>query len=64
MHWILFYVLASRSFKVVITLQTAESAWAEWEKAGFAPEKGFLEDAAAVAGVSSVETQTYTFEAL
>merc|ERR1712008_185251 len=47
-------------FKVVTKLTAA--AFGEWEKAGFAPEEAFLSKLKGVAGISAVETQTYTFE--
>jgi hypothetical protein len=47
-------------FKVVTKLPAA--AFGEWEKAAFAPEKDFLAKLGGIAGVSAVETQTYTLE--
>jgi hypothetical protein len=47
-------------FKVVTKLPA--NAFADWEKAEFAPEKAFLKTLAGIVGVSSVETQTYTLE--
>jgi hypothetical protein len=47
-------------FKVVAKLSAA--AFGEWEKAGFAPEAEFLGKLKGIAGVSAVETQTYTLE--
>ena len=45
-------------FKVIVALDAADfGAWAE---AKFAPEEEFLAAVGKVAGVSSVETQTYT----
>mmetsp|Transcript_27840 Transcript_27840/g.79021 ORF Transcript_27840/g.79021 Transcript_27840/m.79021 type:complete len:290 (-) Transcript_27840:22-891(-) len=47
-------------FKVVTKL--TQKAFGEWEKDGFAPEAAFLEKLKAIAGVSTIETQTYTLE--
>jgi len=47
-------------FKVVTKLSAA--AFGEWEKAGFAPEAEFLAKLKGIAGISAVETQTYTLE--
>merc|ERR1719215_537390 len=47
-------------FKIVTKLSAA--AFGEWEKMGFAPEAAFLDAIKSIAGVSSVETQTYTIE--
>jgi hypothetical protein len=47
-------------FKVVTKLTAA--AWGDWEKAAFAPEADFLAKVKGIAGVASVETQTYTLE--
>ncbi|CAE8726065.1 unnamed protein product [Polarella glacialis] len=47
-------------FKVVTKL--AAAAFGEWEKSGFEPEAEFLAKIKAIAGVSAVETQTYTLE--
>merc|ERR1711998_456043 len=49
-------------FKVVVKLSVPE--FGDWEKGGFVPEAEFLADAAKVAGVSTIETQCYTFEEL
>eukprot|EP00620_Florenciella_sp_RCC1587_P014640 CAMPEP_0182572468 /NCGR_PEP_ID=MMETSP1324-20130603/16783_1 /TAXON_ID=236786 /ORGANISM="Florenciella sp., Strain RCC1587" /LENGTH=112 /DNA_ID=CAMNT_0024787395 /DNA_START=53 /DNA_END=391 /DNA_ORIENTATION=+ len=46
-------------FKIIVTLD-AEN-YGAWETAAFAPEAQILEALAAVDGVSSVETQTFTF---
>ena len=35
-------------------------AFGAWEAEGFAPEKQFLEELAAIPGISSIETQTFT----
>uniref|UniRef100_A0A7S2NN59 Uncharacterized protein n=2 Tax=Zooxanthella nutricula TaxID=1333877 RepID=A0A7S2NN59_9DINO len=47
-------------FKVITKLP--QKAFEAWEKAAFAPEAPFLEALKKVAGVSAVETQTYTLE--
>merc|ERR1712224_496618 len=47
-------------FKVITKLSAA--AFADWEKASFAPEAEFLAVVKAIPGVSTVETQTYTLE--
>eukprot|EP00931_Biecheleriopsis_adriatica_P026625 TRINITY_DN1617_c0_g1_i6.p2 TRINITY_DN1617_c0_g1~~TRINITY_DN1617_c0_g1_i6.p2 ORF type:complete len:336 (+),score=132.17 TRINITY_DN1617_c0_g1_i6:46-1008(+) len=47
-------------FKVVTKLTAA--AFAEWEKAGFAPEEEFLGKVKGIKGITAVETQTYTLE--
>jgi len=47
-------------FKVITKLSAA--AFADWEKASFAPEAEFLAAVKAIPGVSTVETQTYTLE--
>mmetsp|Transcript_27834 Transcript_27834/g.78993 ORF Transcript_27834/g.78993 Transcript_27834/m.78993 type:complete len:291 (-) Transcript_27834:151-1023(-) len=47
-------------FKVVTKL--TQKAFGEWEKDGFAPEAAFLEKLKAIAGVTAIETQTYTLE--
>lgn len=47
-------------FKVVTKLTAA--AFGAWEKSAFAPEASFLAKIKGVAGVSDVETQTYTLE--
>jgi len=47
-------------FKVVTKLPAG--SFADWEKAEFAPEAAFLATLKGIAGVSSVETQTYTLE--
>ena len=39
-------------------------AFGAWEGAEFAPEKEFLEEAAKIEGITTVETQTYTFMSL
>lgn len=49
-----------QDFKVVTKLPAA--AFGEWEKSSFAPEPEFLEKLKGIAGISSVETQTYTLE--
>merc|ERR1712146_524530 len=49
-------------FKVVVKLKGDD--FGAWEGAKFAPEEAFLEDAKKVAGVTDVDTQTYTFEEL
>jgi hypothetical protein len=48
-------------FKVVIALSAG--AYHLWEAADHSPEKGFLEAAASIPGVTAVETQTYTLMA-
>ena len=45
-------------FKVMTQL-TAE-AFGDWENKGFAPEADFLAKLKGIAGISAVETQTYT----
>lgn len=45
-------------FKVVIALDADK--YGAWESGGHAPEAAFLEAAKAIAGVTTVETQTYT----
>jgi hypothetical protein len=45
-----------------IVTQLSAAAFGEWEKMGFAPEAAFLDAIKTIAGVSSVETQTYTIE--
>jgi len=47
-------------FKVITKLPAG--SFADWEKAEFAPEAAFLTTLKGIAGVSSVETQTYTLE--
>jgi len=47
-------------FKVVTKLSA--KAFGEWEKAEFAPEKDFLAAVGKIAGITAVETQTYTLE--
>jgi len=47
-------------FKLIIKVK--KEAFGEWEKTQFAPESEFLLAAAAVEGVTNVETQTYTFD--
>merc|ERR1719150_845441 len=49
-----------QDFKVVTKLPKA--AFEAWEKAAFAPEADFLAALKAIAGISAVETQTYTLE--
>jgi cytochrome c5 len=49
-----------KDFKVISALGVDEHG--AWEKAEFAPEKEFLEKLGKIAGISAVETQTYTFE--
>lgn len=49
-------------FKLVIKLK--KEKFGDWEGTKFAPEESFLEDAKKVGGVTAVETQPYTFEAL
>ena len=55
---VVFVISARAQFKVVISL-SAET-FGSWEEAAFAPEKEFLEECSAIAGISTVETQTYT----
>merc|ERR1712086_366215 len=38
------------------------AAFAKWEAAGFEPEAEFVKTAKSIAGVTAVETQTYTLE--
>ena len=45
-------------FKVVVALDAG--AFGDWAAAEFAPEAEFLEAVKAIAGVTHVETQTYT----
>jgi hypothetical protein len=45
-------------FKVIVALDAG--AFGAWEGAAFAPEADFLTAVSAIAGVSKVETQTYT----
>ena len=45
-------------FKVITALDA--DSFAEWEKAKFAPEEAFLAKLGGIAGISVVETQTYT----
>ena len=45
-------------FKVVVALP--EPKYGAWESAGHAPEAAFLKKIKGIAGVSVVETQTYT----
>ena len=45
-------------FKVITSLPADK--FGEWEKAGFAPEKEFLDKLKAIDGLTTVETQTYT----
>jgi len=47
-------------FKVITKLPAA--AFAKWEAAGFEPEAEFVKKAKAIAGVTAVETQTFTLE--
>jgi len=47
-------------FKVIISFKAA--AFGEWEKKAFAPEAEFVKALGAIAGITSVETQTYTME--
>jgi len=49
-------------FKLVIKMP--KEKWGAWEAIKFAPEADFLEDAKTIAGVTSVETQPYTFDRL
>lgn len=47
-------------FKVVTKLPADK--FAQWETAGFAPEAAFLSAVKGIAGITAVETQTYTLE--
>ena len=49
-------------FKVITALDAEK--FGAWEGAAFAPEAEFLEEAAKIEGISTVETQTYTFMSL
>jgi len=49
-----------QDFKVVTKL--TKSAFEAWQKAGFEPEAEYLAAVKAIAGISAVETQTYTLE--
>ena len=49
-------------FKVIVKL--SEPDFGAWEAAAFAPEETFLGAVKGVAGISSVETQTFTLETL
>jgi len=49
-------------FKLVIKLK--KDKFGDWEASKFAPEEAFLEDAKKIAGITGIETQPYTFEAL
>ena len=49
-------------FKIITALDAG--AFGAWEGAEFAPEKEFLEEAAKIEGITTVETQTYTFMSL
>ena len=46
-------------FKVVTSLDAA--SFGDWEGAAFSPEAEVLEKLKAIPGVTSLETQTYTF---
>jgi len=47
-------------FKIITKLSAP--SFGEWEKASFAPEAAFLKALGEIAGISCVETQTYTLE--
>jgi hypothetical protein len=47
-------------YKVIVALDAAK--FGEWEAKKFAPEEEFIKAVKAIAGVSTVETQTYTIE--
>lgn len=49
-------------FKLVIKLK--KEKFGDWGASKFSPEEAFLEDAKKVAGVTGVETQPYTFDAM
>jgi hypothetical protein len=49
-------------FKVIVKL--SEPDFGAWEAAGFTPEETFLGAVKGIAGISSVETQTFTLETL
>jgi hypothetical protein len=49
-----------QDFKVITKL--SDKAFAEWEKNKFVPEEVFLKELSGIAGISNVETQTYTLE--
>lgn len=46
------------TLQVIVALSA--DAFGAWEQSGFAPEQQFLAQVNAIAGVSQVETQTYT----
>ena len=49
-------------FKVITSLDAGK--FGEWEAAAFAPEAAFLSALKAIAGIDSVETQTFTLMAM
>eukprot|EP00439_Symbiodinium_sp_Y106_P040455 s2300_g4.t4 len=52
----------TQDFKIIIKLP--QDKFQEWEKTNFEPEAQFLEALRAIPGVSEVDTQTYTLEAV
>eukprot|EP00619_Florenciella_sp_RCC1007_P012452 CAMPEP_0205915762 /NCGR_PEP_ID=MMETSP1325-20131115/8082_1 /ASSEMBLY_ACC=CAM_ASM_000708 /TAXON_ID=236786 /ORGANISM="Florenciella sp., Strain RCC1007" /LENGTH=112 /DNA_ID=CAMNT_0053282977 /DNA_START=20 /DNA_END=358 /DNA_ORIENTATION=- len=48
-----------KDFKIIVTLDAEK--YGDWENSSFAPESVILDALAAVDGVSSIETQTFTF---
>lgn len=49
-------------FKLIVTLKADK--FGEWEAKKFAPEEAFLDDAKKIEGITSIESQNFTFEAL
>merc|ERR1711953_1557792 len=49
-----------RDFKTVAKLPAA--AFGDWEKSSFAPEAEFLAALKKIAGITNIETQTFTLE--
>jgi len=49
-----------QDFKVITKL--SDKAFAEWEKANFAPEEAYLKELKGINGITNIETQTYTLE--
>jgi len=49
-----------QDFKVITKL--SDKAFAEWEKANFAPEEAYLNELKGINGITNIETQTYTLE--
>jgi hypothetical protein len=45
----------------VITSVNAGDQFNAWKEAGFAPEEEFLAKLGSIDGITTVETQTYTF---